>query len=78
MTVRSFEKALRTRAEKAKRGSVAPVHPPRRMRAVGYVRQGFGETDRKWTSPEEQKARIADCADAHGWDLVQTYEDIGW
>lgn len=78
MTVRSFEKALRTRAEKAKRGSVAPVHPPRRMRAVGYVRQGFGETDRKWTSPEEQKARIAGCADANDWHLVQTYEDIGW
>jgi hypothetical protein len=78
MTVRSFETALRTRLETEGGGSMKPIHPPRRMRAVGYVRQGFGETDRKWTSPEEQKARIAGCADAHDWHLVQTYEDIGW
>jgi hypothetical protein len=48
------------------------------MRAVGYVRQGFGEMDKKRTRPEDQKARIAGCADAKDWQLVQTYEDIGW
>jgi hypothetical protein len=78
MTVRSFETALRTKVETEGGGSMKPVHPPRRMRAVGYVRQGFGEMDKKRTSPEEQKARIAGCADAHDWHLVQTYEDIGW
>lgn len=77
MTVRSFETAHRTKVETAADDSVAPGRRPRKMRAVGYVRQGFGEVDRKWTSPEEQKARIADCADAHDWHLVQTYEDIG-
>jgi hypothetical protein len=78
MTLRSFETALRTKVEKAEAGSVAPAQRPRELRAVGYVRQGFGETDKKWTSPEDQKARIASLADAHDWHLVQTYEDIGW
>ena len=78
MTITSFKRKLQTRAEKARRSSVAGVHALRRMRAVGYVRQDFGEMGRKWTSPEDQKARIAVCADANDWHLVQTYEDIGW
>ena len=78
MTVISFERELRTRAQKARRSSVTGARASRSKRAVAYVRQDFGETDRKWTSPEDQKARIAECADANGWHLVQTYEDIGW
>jgi len=78
MTIISFKRKLQTRAEKARRSSVAGVHALRRMRAVGYVRQDFGEMGRKWTSPEDQKARIAVCADANDWHLIQTYEDIGW
>jgi hypothetical protein len=78
MTVTSFEREVRTRVRKARRTSVTAAHEPRRMRAVGYVRQDFGEMDRKWTSPEDQKARIAGCAEANDWQLVQTYEDIGW
>jgi len=77
MTIVDFRAKLRARVKKAEGDGVAPVHPLRRMRAVGYVRQDFGEMDKKWTSPEEQKARIADCAGAHDWHLVQTYEDIG-
>ena len=45
---------------------------------MGYVRQGFDELGRKVTSPEGQKARVAGCADANDWHLVQAYEDIGW
>ena len=78
MTITSFERQLRTRVQKARRSSVTGVDAPRRLRAVGYVRQAFGETGRKRTSPEEQKARIAGCAEANDWHLVQTYEDIGW
>ena len=78
MTITSFERALRARVQKARRSSVTGAPAPRGMRAVGYVRQDFGEMDRKWTSPEDQKARIAGCADANDWHLVQTYEDIGW
>jgi hypothetical protein len=78
MAVATFEPELRTKPEKPGSGTIEFVHPPRRMRAVGYVRQGFGETGKKWTSPEGQKARIAGCADAHEWHLLHTYEDIGW
>jgi hypothetical protein len=78
MTITSFKRKLQTRAEKARRSSVTGAHALRRMRAVGYVRQDFGEMGRKWTSPEDQKARIAVCADANDWHLIQTYEDIGW
>jgi hypothetical protein len=78
MTITSFERALRARAQKAPRSRVTGAPAPRKMRAVGYVRQDFGEMDRKRTSPEDQKARIAGCADANDWHLVQTYEDIGW
>jgi hypothetical protein len=78
MTITSFERALRARVQKARRSSVTGAPAPRKMRAVGYVRQDFGEMDRKRTSPEDQKARIAGCADANDWHLVQTYEDIGW
>ncbi len=78
MTTATFETAVRTRVEKAVEGGVPPVHPLRRMRAVGYVRQGFDEVEKKRTSPEGQKARIAGCADAYEWHLVKTHEDIGW
>jgi hypothetical protein len=78
MTMADVETELRDRVQKAGGGSVEYVHPPRRMRAVGYVRQGFGEVDRRRTSPEGQKARIAGCADAKEWHLIHTYEDIGW
>jgi hypothetical protein len=72
MTITSFER------EKARRSSVRSAHAPPRMRAIGYVRQDFGEMDKKWTSPEDQKARIAECAQANDWHLIQTFEDIGW
>jgi hypothetical protein len=69
---------VQTGVEKARQGSAARVHPPRRMRAVGYVRQDFGEVEKKRTSPEGQKAKIAGCADGKEWHLVNTYEDVGW
>jgi len=78
MTTTSFEAELRTTLEKTGGDSGTRFHAPRRMRAVGYVRQGFGEMEKKETSPEGQKARIAACADANGWHLVHVYEDIGW
>ncbi len=73
-----FETRLRTTVEKGGNGSSAYLYPPRRMRAVGYVRQGFDEMGKKGTSPEGQKARVAGCADSHEWHLIHTYEDIGW
>ena len=78
MAIATFEPELRTKLEKPGNGGIEFVHPPRRMRAVGYVRQGFGEGDKKWTSPEGQRARVAGCADASEWHLLHTYEDIGW
>jgi len=78
MTIVDFQTKRRAKVKKAKAGSATHVYPPRRMRAVGYVRQDFGEMDKKRTSPGGQKARIAGCADANDWHLVQTYEDIGW
>jgi hypothetical protein len=78
MTIATFETGLRTTVEKRGDGSSTYLYPPRRMRAVGYVRQGFDELGKKGTSPEGQKARIAGRADAHGWHLIHTYEDIGW
>jgi len=78
MTIVNFETELRTRVKRGGDGSAARVHAPRRMRAVGYVRQDFREMGKKRTSPEGQKARIAGCADTNDWHLVQTYEDIGW
>jgi hypothetical protein len=77
MTVKRSETTLRTRVAKAGSDSVAAVHPPRKMRAVGYVRQGFGEMDGERTSHEGQRTRIAGCAEANDWDLIHTYEDIG-
>jgi hypothetical protein len=77
MTIATLEPELRTKPERPGSG-IEFIPSPRRMRAVGYVRQGFGETEKKWTSPEGQKARVAACADAHGWHLLHTYEDIGW
>ena len=78
MTITVFETELRTGLEKAGGDSGTYVHLPRRMRAVGYVRQNFGEMAEKRTSPEGQKARIAGCADGHEWHLVHTHEDLGW
>ena len=78
MTTVIFGTELRALVEKAADGNGTHAHPPRRMRAVGYVRQGFGEMGKKATSPEGQKARIAACADANEWHLIHTYEDIGW
>src|SRR3990172_780217 len=72
MTLIGFETELVTRREKEAGGDVTHVGPPRRIRAVGYVRQSFEEMGKKGTSPEGQKARIAECADAHGWHLVPT------
>lgn len=78
MTIIDFETELRTRVKKAEDGGDTRAYPPRRMRAVGYVRQDFGEMGKKRTSTEGQKARIAGYADGNDWHLVQTYEDIGW
>jgi hypothetical protein len=78
MTTIGFGTKLLALVEKAEGGNGARAHPPRRMRAVGYVRQGFGEMGKKDTSPEGQKARIAACADANEWHLIHIYEDIGW
>jgi hypothetical protein len=78
MTVASFETSIRPRVEREGGGNITHVRPPRRMRAVGYVRQGFDEMGLKRTSSEGQKARIAGCADAHDWHLVNIYEDVGW
>jgi hypothetical protein len=78
MTMTGFETRLRTTVEKGGDGSSTYLYPPRRMRAVGYVRQGFDEMGKKGTSPEGQKARVAGCADSHEWHLIHTYEDIGW
>jgi hypothetical protein len=78
MTIAGFETELRTTVDKGPDDRLTRVYPPRRMRAVGYVRQGFDEMGRKGTSPEGQKARVAGCADAHEWHLIHTYEDIGW
>jgi hypothetical protein len=78
MTTVIFGTELRALVEKAEDSNGARAHPARRMRAVGYVRQGFGEMGKKDTSPEGQKARIAACADANEWHLIHTYEDIGW
>ena len=78
MTTISFERELGTRVQRPQPSSATRAHAPGKKRAVAYVRQDFGEMDKKWTSPEDQKARVAECADAHDWHLVQTYEDIGW
>ena len=78
MTTTAFETRIRSRVEKAGGGTFTHVRPPRRVRAVGYVRQSFEEMDRKRTSPEGQKAGIAACADTHDWHLVHTHEDTGW
>ena len=78
MTITQFKTELRAVVQKAGDGDSPPVHLPRRMRAIGYVRQGFGEMDKKWTSCEGQKARIAACADANDWHLTHIFEDIGW
>jgi len=78
MTTTSFDPDLRTALEKTGGDGTARLHAPRRMRAIGYVRQGFGEMEEKGTSPEGQKARIASCADSNGWHLLHIYEDIGW
>ena len=78
MTITSFETEIRPRVERKGGGSVTEIRPPRRVRAVGYVRQGFEEMGLKRASTEAQKARIADCADCHDWHLVHTYEDVGW
>ena len=78
MTMTGFETRLTTTVEKGGNGSSAYLHPPRRVRAVAYVRQGFEEMGKKGTSPEGQKARVAGCADTHEWHLLNTYEDVGW
>jgi hypothetical protein len=78
MTIASLETALQITVEKGGDGRSSYLYPPRRMRAVGYVRQGFDEMGKKGASPEGQKARLAGCADAHEWHLIHTYEDIGW
>lgn len=78
MTIAGFGTELRARVEKGWGDTLTHVRPPRRMRAVGYVRQAFGEMGGTKTSPEGQRARIAACADARDWHLVHTHEDIGW
>jgi site-specific DNA recombinase len=78
MTTTSFDSDLRTALEKTGGNGSTRLHSPRRMRAIGYVRQGFDEMDEKATSPEGQKARIAASADTNGWHLLHIYEDIGW
>jgi hypothetical protein len=78
MTTTSFQTDIRTALEKTGGDGDARLHAPRRMRAIGYVRQAFDELDKKATSPEGQKARIAASADANGWHLLHIYEDIGW
>jgi len=78
MTIAGLGTDLWTGVEKRAGDTIAHVRPPRRMRAVGYVRQGFGELGETKARPEGQRARIAACADAKEWHLVHTYEDIGW
>ena len=78
MTSTSFETELQTALAQTGGDNGTHFHAPRRMRAVGYVRQGFAEMEKKETSAEGQKARIAACADANGWHLLHVYEDIGW
>jgi hypothetical protein len=78
MTTTVFETRTWPRVEKEGGGTFTHVRPPRRVKVVGYVRQSFEEMDRKRTSPEDQKGRIAACADTHDWHLVNTYEDTGW
>ncbi|OGO47601.1 MAG: hypothetical protein A2W34_00150 [Chloroflexi bacterium RBG_16_64_32] len=78
MTIVRFPTELGLEMEKAGGSSATHILTPRRMRAVGYVRQSFGEMSQTRTSPEGQKARIAACADDREWHLVHTYEDIGW
>ena len=73
MTTTSFQTDIRTAVEMTGGDSDARLHAPRRMRAIGYVRQAFDELDKKATSPEGQKARIAASADANGWHLVHIY-----
>ena len=67
-----------TKVDKGGDDSRTPIYPPRRVRAVGYVRQGFAEMGKKGASLEGQKASIAACADVHEWHLIDTYEDVGW
>src|SRR3989304_8278887 len=78
MTIGRIPIELGLEMEKAGGSSATHILTPRRMRAVGYVRQSFGEMSQTRTSPEGQKARIAACADDREWHLVHTYEDIGW
>lgn len=78
MTTAGLGAEFRVGVQKVGEGSAARVRPPRRMRAVGYVRQAFGEMGEPKTRPEGQRARIAACAEAREWHLVQTYEDLGW
>jgi hypothetical protein len=78
MTVAGFGTDLRTGVEKRAGDAIAYVRPPRRVRALGYVRQEFDEMGQAKTSLEGQRARIAACADARDWHLVHTYEDTGW
>jgi hypothetical protein len=78
MAIAGFRTELLTTEEKGGNGGSPYRYTPRRTRAVGYVRQGFDEIGRKETSPEGQKARVAGRADAYGWHLTHTYEDIGW
>ena len=78
MTTTDFQTDIRTALERTGSDNGTRLHAPRRMRAIGYVRQAFDELDKKATSPEGQKARIAACADTNGWHLLHTYEDIGW
>ena len=78
MTTTEYETELLTRVDKGSGITSAPVYAPRRPRAIGYVRQDFAEIGKSGMSPEGQKARIAARADACGWHLVGTVEDIGW
>jgi hypothetical protein len=77
-TVTGFQTRSITKVDKGGDSSRPLAYPPRRVRAAGYVRQEFSEVGKKGISPEGQKARIAACADAHEWHLVETYEDVGW
>ena len=46
--------------------------------AVGYVRQGIDEMGKRRTRPDGQRSRICNQAQERQWQLVETYEDIGW
>ncbi len=51
--------------------------PPPRKRAVGYVRVSRGCQAQEGESLETQEAEIEAYCEGKGWDLIETYRDIG-